>query len=309
MKIFACLCGLLISLSCIAQSVQVKSSEIPVYIRDDVYDDYLKFLNGRSVLSIVDFRGSTMRRDVADVVLLQQALALGGFNKSFYYQPGKFNFRNTKMLESGDSLLSFDTYWLSDAQAMSGKVFISEPVVLKGEYLAGIYSSPDNSAVFQIKSLADLRNFTAVSTPKWRTDWQTMSALPLKELIHEDEWLSQARMVHMRWVDFMLMPFFHDSKGIYQLEQIRLKVVPGVAILLNDSRHFVISKAHPDGHFANEALNKGLKILRENGRIRQLYQDAGFMLPTGSVKILNQAESTIDRATPATTSSPAHQPF
>ena len=56
-------------------------------------------------------------------------------------------------------------------------------------------------------------------------------------------------------------------------------------------------------------LNKGLKILRENGRIRQLYQEAGFMLPAGSVKILNQAESTIDRATPATTSSPAHQPF
>ncbi len=80
MKIFACLCGLLISLSCIAQSVQVKSSEIPVYIRDDVYEDYLKFLNGRSVLSIIDFRGSTMPRDVADVVLLQQALALGGFN-------------------------------------------------------------------------------------------------------------------------------------------------------------------------------------------------------------------------------------
>jgi hypothetical protein len=309
MQILACLCGLLISLSCIAQSAQVKSTEIQVYIRDDVYEDYLKFLNGRPVLSISDFRGSTMRRDVADVVLLQQALALGGFSKSFYYLPGKFNFRNTKMLESGDSLLSFDTYWLNDAQSMSDKVFISEAVVLKGEYLAGIYSSPDNSAVFQIKSLADLQSFTAVSTPKWRTDWQTLNALPLKELIQEDEWLSQARMVHMRWVDFMLMPFFHDNKGIYQLEKIRLKVVPGVAILLNDSRHFVISKAHPDGRFASEALNKGLKILRENGRIKQLYQQAGFMLPAGSVKILNPAEPASNAAPAATNSPPALRSF
>jgi|JI7StandDraft_1071085.scaffolds.fasta_scaffold00107_4 hypothetical protein len=287
MKLLGYICSLLLSLTCYAQSVLPKPEEIPVFIRDDVYEDYLKFLDGRAVLSIVDFRGITMRRDVADMVLLQQALALGGFTKKFYYQPGKFNFRNTKLLETGDSLLSFDTYWLSDAKALSGKVFVSEPVVRRGEYLAGIYSSPENTAVFSIKTLTDLRQFSGVSTPKWRTDWDTMTALPLKELVREDEWLSQARMVHMRWVDFMLMPFFHDKDGIYQLEQLRLKVVPGVAILLNDSRHFVISKTHPDGRYANEALNKGLRILRENGRIEQLYKQAGFMLPQGSVKILN----------------------
>ncbi len=287
MKLIGCICGLVLSLTCTAEPVLPKPEEIPVYIRDDVYEDYLKFLNGRPVLSIVDFRGITMRRDVADMVLLQQALALGGFTKNFYYQPGKFNFRNTKMLESGDSLLSFDTYWLTDAKALAGKVYISEPVVRRGEYLAGIYTSPENLPVLRTRTLAELRKFSGVSTPKWRTDWETMSALALKELIQEDEWLSQARMVHMRWVDFMLMPFFHDEHGIYQLEQLRLKVVPGVAILLNDSRHFVISKSHPDGRFANEALNKGLRILRENGRIEQLYKQAGFMLPENSVQILN----------------------
>jgi hypothetical protein len=287
MKLFGCICGLVLSLACTADPALPKPEEIPVYIRDDVYEDYLKFLNGRPVLSIVDFRGTTMRRDVADMVLLQQALALGGFTRNFYYQPGKFNFRNTKMLESGDSLLSFDTYWLTDAKAMSGKVYISEPVVRRGEYLAGIYTSPENLPVLRTRTLAELRKFSGVSTPKWRTDWETMSALALKELIREDEWLSQARMVHMRWVDFMLMPFFHDEHGIYQLEQLRLKVVPGVAILLNDSRHFVVSKSHPYGRLANEALNKGLRILRENGRIEQMYKQAGFMLPKNSVQILN----------------------
>lgn len=291
MKLLGSCLALFLSLHCLAATPTPKPEEIPVYIRDDVYEDYLKFLDGRPVLSIVEFRGNTMRRDVADMVLLQQALALGGFTKNFYYQPGKFNFRNTKMLENGDSLLSFDTYWLNDAKALSGKVYISEPVVRRGEYLAGIYTSPENKAVLQVQTLDDLRTFTAVSTPKWRTDWETMQALPLKELIREDEWLSQARMVHMRWVDFMLMPFFHDEHGLYQLEQIRLQVVPGVAILLNDSRHFVISKAHPDGRAANEALNKGLRILRENGRIEQLYRQAGFMLPTGAVRILNPPEA------------------
>lgn len=292
MKLIGYFFSLVLSLTCSAQTVLPKPEEIPVYIRDDVYEDYLKFLNGRPVLTIVDFRGATMRRDVADMVLLQQALALGGFTKTFYYQPGKFNFRNTKLLENGDSLLSFDTYWLNDAKALSDKVYISDPVVRRGEYLAGIYASPENKPVFNIRTLTDLQNFTAVSTPKWRTDWATVSALPLKGLIQEDEWLSQARMVHMKWVDLMLMPFFHDQQGIYQLEQLRLKVVPGVAILLDDSRHFVFSKQHPHGKHAYEALNKGLKILRQNGRIEQLYKQAGFMLPAGSIKILNAPAKT-----------------
>ncbi len=287
MKIQLLFCWLLLTAPSFAEQRSVDPVEIPVYIRDDVYEDYLKFLAGRPVLSITDFRGATMRRDVADMVLLQQALALGGFSKRFYYQPGKFNFRNTKMLEKGDSLLSFDTYWYKDAQALSDSVFISEAVVRRGEYLAGIYSSPQHLTVQQIKTLADLQKFSAVSTPKWQTDWQTLQALPLAKLIREDEWLSQARMVHMRWVDFMLMPFFHDAEGIYQLEQIRLKVVPGVAILLDDSRHFVISKKHPEGEAAFQALNRGLRQLRDNGQIRKLYEQAGFMLPAGSVSILN----------------------
>lgn len=85
MKILGCICGLILSLYCMAEPVLPKAEVIPVYIRDDVYEDYLKFLNGRPVLSIVDFRGATMRRDVADMVLVQQALALGGFTKNFYY--------------------------------------------------------------------------------------------------------------------------------------------------------------------------------------------------------------------------------
>ena len=193
------------------------------------------------------------------------------------------------MLETGELLLSFDTYWLSDARALKDKVWISSAVIKKGQYLAGIYTSPSNSKVFSLKTLSDLKELSAVSTPKWHTDWQTMSALPLKELIREDEWLSQARMVHMQWVDFMLMPFVNSKDGVYKLEQIQLKLVPGVAILLNDSRHFVVSKNHPAGAEAYAALQRGLEKLEKNGRIQQLYRQAGFLVDQTQYKVLNSA--------------------
>lgn len=267
----------------------VLAKPLTIYIRDDVYQDYLAFLNGRDVLELTDFSGSFMRRDVADMVLLQQALKLGGFHQSFQYLPGKVNFRNTKMLENGELLLSFDTYWLSDAAKLGDKVYTSSPIVKRGQYMAGIYASPANSKVFAIKKQDDLKQLTAVSTPKWHTDWATLSALPLKELLREDEWLSQARMVHMQWVDFMLMPFYPSTDGSFVLEQIKLQLVPGVAVLLDDSRHFVISKQHPQGKQAYIALNKGLSLLEQQGRIEQLYSQAGFFIDQKKYKVLNTA--------------------
>ena len=265
------------------------TAPVEIFIRDDVYEDYQRFVAGRDVLTITEFHSPFMRRDVADMVLLQQALALGGFQRKFQYLPGKVNFRNTKMLETGELLLSFDTYWLSDAKALKNKVFISSAVIQKGQYLAGIYTSPHNEKVLRLKTLSDFKELTAVSTPKWHTDWQTMSALPLKQLVREDEWLSQARMVHMQWVDFMLMPFVNSKDGVYKLEQIQLKLVPGVAVLLNDSRHFVISKNHLAGAEAYAALQRGLAALDKSGRIQKLYQQAGFLVDLKQYKVLNRS--------------------
>ena len=263
------------------------SQEITIYIRDDVLEDYHSFVGERDVLTITDFNHQKMRRDVADMVLLQQALVLGGFKKKFQYLPGKVNFRNTKMLETGELLLSFDTYWLSDAERLGNAVFVSHPIINKGEYFAAVYTSVKNQKALALRKTEDLTDLTGVSTPKWHTDWQTMSKLPLKQLIQEDEWLSQARIVHMGWVDIMLMPFFHDNNGIYQLEQIRLQRIPDVAVLLDDSRHFVISRHHPDGAAAYQAIQRGLEILRKNGQIEKMYQQAGFLIDPTQFIILN----------------------
>ena len=292
---FAFFATLLFSFPIVAASPAVP---IVIFIRDDVYEDYQQFLAGRDVLSIHEFQHKNMRRDVADMVLLQQSLALGGFKGSFSYVPGKVNFRNTKMLETGELLLSFDSYWLSDAKLMGSAVYISDPVIRRGEYFAGIYTSPTNQKTMQLKTLEDLRELSGISTPKWQTDWNTMSALPLKKLVRDDEWLSQARVVHMGWVDFMLMPFFTSNDGSYKLEQIQLQRVPGVAVLLDDSRHFVISKAHPNGTTAFNAIQKGMKILRDNGQIEKMYRQAGFLIEPKNYVILNSAVELKAKDTP-----------
>lgn len=263
------------------------NDSILIYIRDDVYEDYLEFVADREITSITNFTGKTIRRDVVDMIIAQQALKLGGFNYEFSYAPGKVNFRNTKLLEIGKLLISFDSYWLSDAEPLAENVFISSPVIRRGEYIAGIYTSPNNKAMLAVQQLEDLANFTAVSTPKWRTDWRTLQQLPLKELVRDDEWLSMARMVNIGWVDFMLMPFHSTPDQVFTLDNIKLMPVPNVAVVMDDSRHFVISKSHPQGEAAKAAIDRGLAKLRAENRIIKAYTDAKFFIDTSQIKILN----------------------
>ncbi|CAM4306378.1 hypothetical protein [Pseudoalteromonas ostreae] len=260
---------------------------VAIFIRDDVYHDYRRFLAGRQPQNITDFSGQFIRRDVVDMIIAQQALYLGGFDKTFNYQIGKINFRNTKLLEQGELLISFDTYWYEDAKLQVDKLHISDAVIRKGEYFAGIFASPKNKKVFNLRNLSDFNQLTSVSTPRWRTDWKTLSQLPLKNLVAEDEWLSQARMVSMQWIDFMLMPLMPQVNNQYVLEDILLTAVPNVLVLLDDSRHFVISKHHPDGNRAFKALQKGLTLLRKQGAIEKAYRQAGLIPDLTEQLIIN----------------------
>ncbi|WP_100915108.1 hypothetical protein [Pseudoalteromonas spongiae] len=271
----------------IFSSSSLQANVIDIYIRDDVYKDYTTFVNNRDITSIKNFSGKAIRRDVVDMIIAQQALKLGGFNFQFNYIPGKVNFRNTRMLETGKLLISFDSYWLADAHANANFLYITKPLIRRGEYIAGVYTKAGRENALGLAQMSDFKRLSAVSTPKWRTDWKTLSDLPLKELVIEHEWISMARMVNTGWVDFMLMPFNATADQSFKLDKINLVPVPNVAIELKDSRHFVISRNHPLGSQAYLALEKGLNILRKKGAIEKAYTQAGFFVDKQNLNIIN----------------------
>jgi hypothetical protein len=267
--------------------VVATENSVLIYIRDDVFIDYQEFVAGRDVTVINNFSGKNIRRDVVDMIIAQQALKLGGFKYTFTYAPGKVNFRNTQMLQNGELLLSFDSYWKKDAIPLADSIYISEEVIRNGEYVAGIYTSPKNKKTLSVKKRTDLADLTAVSTPKWRTDWQTLQELSLKDIVVQDSWLSMVRMVNLQWIDFILMPFNSTPDKSFTMDRIHLVPVEGIAIALRDSRHFVISKLHPKGAEAFQAINKGLRILREKGTISKAYEQAGFFIDHTKINIIN----------------------
>lgn len=271
----------------------VHSEEPEVFISHNVHLDYQLATQNKRLQDIDDFGGEGMRRHVVDLILVQQAMLRGGFTSRLRLVAGDINFRKTALLISGKELMSVDSYWLTDAKAIQEHVYISDPIIRKGEYYAALYASPDHEEIFSIKSMDDLSRFSAVSTPRWSVDWQTLSAMPLKALHREDEWSSQASLVYHKWVDFMLLPFVREQ-GVFNVknkqnnQKFKLVAVPSLAVILDGSRHFVISRRHPLGKSAYQALQIGLQAFRKEGRISRAYREAGFFIDPSQYSVINR---------------------
>ena len=257
-------------------SSTVFAKKIQITVETDIYHLAETMLKGSTPQTIERFDHALCQRDAVEYILVQRALSLGGFHHEFEFHLGNFDARNIKMLTKGILLVSFDTIWLSHASQFQDQLFISKPVIRKGEYIAGVYTSPANKGQLQINSLEDFAKLTVVSSKDWYVDWITLKSMQPKKLIHEPDWLSMAKLVSLGWVDVMLAPFKREYPFRYVSDNFNLVAVEGVKVALQDSRHFVLSRNHPYGEQAFIALQKGLAQLRRSGLIERAYTECGF---------------------------------
>jgi hypothetical protein len=269
------LLALLMTLSLFTFSAQAKQHTVIVSIETDIFERAQTVLAGKSPLTFSDFSHIESRRDVVEFILLQQALALGGSTLKFSFVKGNYDARNPKLLQQGLLLISFDSMWLSQAEKIKKDVYISDAIIRKGEYWAGIYTK-NNKAKIKLKTLNDFHKLSVISSKHWPVDWETLQAMQPKELIHDDEWIGMAKLVSLGWIDVMLAPFTNKEPFVYQNKNYNIKAIDGVKVALNDSRHFLISRHHPLGEETFKAVQKGLKILRKKCTIIKAYQQSGF---------------------------------
>ncbi len=271
-----CIFLLLLSLFIPPTTALAQQQKVPITVETDIYQLAQNFIAGREILDISDFSGPNLQRDVVEFILIQKALALGGSQIKFSFTVGNYDARNTKLLQSGLLLVNFDSMWLSHISTFKKDVYISDAIIRKGEYWAGLYTSQKNERALTTKNLSDFRGLSVISNKNWYVDWLTLNQLKPKTLIHDEEWLSMAKLVSMQWVDVMLAPFTESYPFTYQGGGYQVIAIEGIKIALNDSRHFVISKKHPYGKETYLALQKGLKILRQRGTITKAFRQSGF---------------------------------
>ncbi|NTS75693.1 hypothetical protein HR060_02330 [Catenovulum sp. SM1970] len=257
---------------------EVKSDGIiTLTIQPDVYQDYIRFLDGRSPLDIKDFSEPFNRRDIADAIIFQQALALGGANFDIEFVLGNYYARNLKMLKKGLLSATLDSVWQQDLKNIQDHVYVTDAIIEKGEYEAGLYTSNKNIHTLNAKSLADVQKLKAIVNQNWKVDIQTLQSMGVGSITMDGHWTTIVTAVDRQLVDFVLAPFQQsEDLSFYINEKISLVPIPNIKVTLQGSRHFVVSKHHEYSEILFPAINKGLAELKANGKVRQAYTQAGF---------------------------------
>ena len=269
----------LLLLCLLTYPAQAEILKTVITVDRDVFEDSRCFLNGRDALEITDFSTEYARRDIVDFVLIQQAVALGGIKLVVKFEPGNYDARNLRSISNGLLLIGLDTFWLSELEKLQDQIFISDPLIRRGEFIAGVYTSPANNKALAVNNLTQLKQLTAVSSSNWHADWTTWQRLSPEKLVDDPSWPSQAKLVSRGWIDVMLAPFLPTMPFTMRGPDYELMAIPGIKIALYDSRHVAVSRKHPDGERVFKALQYGLKQLRQQGRITKAYTEAGFFHP------------------------------
>lgn len=280
--LFLCICHCVLHASWLL-SAQVRaepqSHPLVVSIYEEVRASYDEFVDGRDIDSITFYGGAAAHRDVIDIVLLQQALRLGGFKEPLEFRIEQNYFSSLRHITEGTLISSGALVWYSDILDLPELLHISAPIINEGESIVGFYTAPTNKEALEVKDLKQLRKLRAVSSTQWYADVATLKKLEIEKIYFAADRVQMGRMIKAGRADFTLAPFQPNEGMKLLLEDMALVPIAGIKASLAGSRHWPVSIKHPRGAEYYAALQKGIALLKNQGRIQQAYQDGGFFYP------------------------------
>lgn len=215
-------------------------------------------------------------RVVADFIVLCNALHAGGIKPKFVFHNFPNEGRRHIQLLKGQISMPISIHRVSKTTAQT--FYISDVIVKHKETEVGIYALPSNLDLLQSKSLAELREFSGVTNHSWLIDIDVLSQIgsPLQTVSTYNQMF---QMVAAQRVDYLLTFFSPLDDFSRTVQGFKLVPVPNVKIVLPGSRYFIVNKKAPNADIIFQALQKGLKKLRNKEFITYIYQKIGFFNP------------------------------
>ena len=270
---------------CITHSNASVSSELSdlnrpdvVDVRAAVYSEHMETIKAiyqdNKCASIESFRAGN--QIWTEAVILCLALFKGGIIPNFQLTPVPTQARALSNLKSNMADLAVFTFWGRDAD--HEKINVSSPALKRGEFYRGIYYSSNNLELNHIRNLEQLKEYTAVVNENWKVDLETLQCLGLKYKSIAS-YPQMLRMVYAKRLDFIIHNFATTPDFTFRAFDTELKPIVGIKVEMPDSLHYFISKSSPNYSKLSKALEKGLKILRDEGLLREAYMSVTVIDP------------------------------
>jgi len=267
---------ILLSLFFLVPTYAIPELEMSVIKRNiTAYENFLNEKN-QSVFEVDNLVSEFANRNVADMVIIMQALNLGGYKSKLVMVEAPNFERELKLLQKGEVVIMHQEIWDDDIDEHQDVLFRSEVIIAEGEFIKGIYTVEENDDVLSIKKRKDVSLFSAVSNKKWRADWEILEKLNLRQLISVSKREYMVNLAGFRGVDFLLLPFSATPDLSYSFNGLKLVPVQGIKVVFSGSRSFALSKKHSSGKQVYEAIQNGLKIMKKKGTIKRYLVESGF---------------------------------
>ncbi|PKR60129.1 hypothetical protein [Thalassospira lohafexi] len=208
--------------------------------------------------------------------LLREALHAGGLKTEVRPVESPNSERSRKMVASGAAHVKTD--WTFNI-AENEDVLETAPVIRSGEIEKGLYANSNLVNFFAEKSLEGVHELRAVGIRTWRLDWQVLESLNPASLTSAATKSQLFSLIDAGRADFTLLEFSSSENMGREIDGIRLFPIAGVKVALPESQHFMVSRKLKNANAVVQALNRGIKTLRQNGFIRQCLVNSGMINP------------------------------
>jgi len=238
------------------------------------YDDLLtKQKINVNNLSDAGIKGAT--RGFIQLIIIKQALYKGGLDVDFEFIEAPNEQRSNVLISEGKTVIS---HHLLPQTSQPSNTFKSTVIMESRTLKKGIYGLSTNKTLMNVKSIEDLKPLKGVLMSSWPTDIKTLENAGITQLALVPKYQNIFTRIAHRGTDYTLLehPYFHGKSYknilIQHMKNIKLFPVPNIVIAMEDSRHFYVSKKHTDGKRIFTALEKGLKIMKDEGTIKKYFQ-------------------------------------
>jgi hypothetical protein len=252
---------------------------IVIAVNDDIPQDYYRFLHGRNPIDIQNYSGEGARRDIIELVLLMQALHIGGFTRPVELRIEPSYLRILRGIADGRFISSGALMWKTDIDMLPEAFFTSRPVVKDGEFIVGIYTTLKNQKALSSLTPDAITELNVVTNPQWKSDVQTLKELGFKRITYSPNWVNMTRMIEAGRADITLAPFQMTNNMAIAVGDVSLYPLKGVKVAISGTRHWPISRRHPQGEVFFQALERGITQLEAKGIIQKAYRECGFFHP------------------------------
>ncbi|WP_432736056.1 hypothetical protein [Maridesulfovibrio sp. FT414] len=216
------------------------------------------------------------------LMIIKNAMKLSGIDVDFKFIQVPNSRREIDEVAKGNAVIGSNLFNEKDISIhdYNAKVYLTTAIAQSGEFHKGIYCLPENRKMHDVKTLEDLKKAgTALIGLHWNNDYRVLSGMGITRIERGQNMDNMFRMIKAGRADWIPLGFQNHPGMTIKHAGISLVPVKGIKISLIESRHFIISRRHPQGEQIYQALEKGMEAMRNDGIMQKLMHQGGYTCP------------------------------